>query len=59
LDDEATMNTMINFTLEGDLAGSGRLGFSLEPRINSRCSTIRLMGIQKVMKAQSGVRPRP
>jgi hypothetical protein len=36
LDDEATMNTMINFTLEGDLAGSGRLGFSLEPRIKDR-----------------------
>lgn len=36
LDDEATMSTMINFTLEGDLAGSGRLGFSLEPQIKDR-----------------------
>ena len=36
LDDEATMSTMINVTLEGDLAGSGRLGFSLEPQIKDR-----------------------
>ena len=36
LDDEATMSSMINFTLEGDLAGSGRLSLSLEPQIKDR-----------------------
>ena len=36
LDDEATMSSMINFTLEGDLAGSRRLGLSLEPQIKDR-----------------------
>ena len=36
LDDEATMSSVINLTLEGDLAGSGRLGFSLEPQIKDR-----------------------
>ena len=36
LDDEATMSSMINFTLEGDLAGSRRLSLSLEPQIKDR-----------------------
>ena len=36
LDDEATMRSMINLTLEGDLAGSGTLGLSLEPQIKDR-----------------------
>ena len=36
LNDEATMSSMINFTLEGDLAGSRRLSLSLEPQIKDR-----------------------
>ena len=36
LDDEATMSSMINFTLEGDLAGSRWLSLSLEPQIKDR-----------------------
>lgn len=36
LDDEATMSSVINLTLEGDLTGSGRLGLSLEPQIKDR-----------------------
>ena len=40
LDDEATMRSMINLTLEGDLAGSGTLGLSLV-QINSFTITYR------------------